>query len=241
VDENYIIFITQGDEASLNVHMKFQVDPKTWEDNSCLKMDCYALKYLTLITKATSLSAYVTLYLAKSFVLAVRYSIGTIGEITFCLAPQIDESEYTPPPIISLSNIFKDDARMLENMESEMNADASAAEVSVEGSSEDAENIELPEDVVVVEEEGYSKDVVGTKRKGGMVLVDKGEKLKRKRRKKKRKDVSTDNMIKISEYTKQQKDNKEMKGHLMSGSHLPSEKMNVNDILLTMPEMDHSV
>ena len=99
---NYVIFHTRGDESDLTYHMKMFVPDDPWIDKTCLKMDRYSLKYLLLISKATSMSTHVTLFLAPDFVLAVKYNIGTIGSVTFCLAPLVDKSDFIPPLIPSV-------------------------------------------------------------------------------------------------------------------------------------------
>lgn len=102
--DNYIIFHTTGDESDLTFHMKIFVADDPWVNKTCLKMDRYSLKYLLLISKATSMSTYVTLFLAPDFVLAVKYNIGTIGSVTFCLAPLVDKSDFIPPCIVQATS-----------------------------------------------------------------------------------------------------------------------------------------
>ena len=48
----------------------------------------FNLKYLVLFTKCTNLSNTVELYLKNDYPLIVRYSVGSLGEIKLCLAPQ---------------------------------------------------------------------------------------------------------------------------------------------------------
>ena len=105
-DKNFIIFHTHGDNSDLTFHMKVHVTDDPWVDNTCLKTDRYSLKYLLLVSKATSMSNYVTLFLAPDFVLAVKYCIGTIGSVTFCLAPLVEKSTFIPPTV-SLANDTK--------------------------------------------------------------------------------------------------------------------------------------
>lgn len=164
--DNYIIFSTDGDDANLRFHMKFRPESTdTWTDNSCLKMERYSLKYLLLITKATSLSNFVTLYLANDFVLAVRYSIGTIGEITFCLAPLVDKSTTIPPLVVPVRDIFTsstDDAKQ-ETPELDNNTEPVSGDTAPP--------------VAAVEHDVTPQRV--------MKLVDSGEVPKRKRRRRK--------------------------------------------------------
>lgn len=89
---NYIVFATDGDEATLVFSLRFEGDQK----EECLKLDRYSLKYLLLVAKATSLSSYVTVFLKKDFVLGIKYKVGTIGTATFCLAPLVDKATSFP-------------------------------------------------------------------------------------------------------------------------------------------------
>lgn len=51
----------------------------------------FALRYLTLFTKATSLGPTVTLCLSPDIPVVVEYPIDDMGHIRFYLAPKIDE------------------------------------------------------------------------------------------------------------------------------------------------------
>jgi proliferating cell nuclear antigen len=166
--ENYIIMACQSDDAPFVFHMKFQPDAKAWQDRSCLKQEVYSLKYLNLIIRATSLSSFVTIFLAKSNVLAIRYNIGSIGEITFCLAPRFETSDFIPPPIISMASIFDESEEEVEVAEV-----AEEEEEEVEEEVEDEEDEEVPESPEM-------------KKKRKMLLVDSGQQMKRRRRKRKK-------------------------------------------------------
>ena len=48
----------------------------------------FNLKYLVLFTKCTNLSNTVELYLKNDYPLIIRYTVGSLGEIKLCLAPQ---------------------------------------------------------------------------------------------------------------------------------------------------------
>ncbi len=74
--------------------------PIAVRQQSCLKRERYSVKYLLLIAKATSMSTSVTLLLAKDYVLVLRYKVGTLGNITFCLAQQIDTEEESGEQLI---------------------------------------------------------------------------------------------------------------------------------------------
>lgn len=51
----------------------------------------FALRYLNLFTKASSLSQQVTLYLSVEFPLMVEYKLDQLGEVKFYLAPRISD------------------------------------------------------------------------------------------------------------------------------------------------------
>lgn len=210
VDQNYIIFTTTGDVADLSFHMKYQVDAKTWTDTSCPKLDRYSLKYISLITKATSLSNFVTLYLAPSFVLAVRYNIGTIGEITFCLAPQFDQAISVPGPIIPINNIF--------------------ADIIGDDDEEDEKKQETGEIVTreKINHEAKKKEKsTPPKRAQKLKMVDDGTKPRRKRRKRRKVDKGAKTKT-IVDYTA---DASIMSGHNMKGLN----EKTINEVLLCGP------
>jgi proliferating cell nuclear antigen len=48
----------------------------------------FNLKYLVLFTKCTNLSNTVELYLKNDYPLIIRYTVGSLGEVKLCLAPQ---------------------------------------------------------------------------------------------------------------------------------------------------------
>eukprot|EP00455_Lapot_gusevi_P022735 TRINITY_DN2369_c0_g1_i10.p1 TRINITY_DN2369_c0_g1~~TRINITY_DN2369_c0_g1_i10.p1 ORF type:complete len:325 (+),score=34.83 TRINITY_DN2369_c0_g1_i10:466-1440(+) len=109
VHGNYIYFVTKGDNVVLRITCGYAssgdkqsanpADPgfeplsgSTYLDQPCDKRDRYSLKYLSLITKATNMSANVRLYLASDYVLIVSYNVGTLGSIYFCLVGSDEES-----------------------------------------------------------------------------------------------------------------------------------------------------
>jgi hypothetical protein len=204
-DDNYIIFST---EATC-FHMKYQVDPKLWKDSSCLKLERYSLKYLLLITKATSLSNFVTIYLQHDFVLAVRYNIGTIGSIMFCLAPHVDPSDTIPSAIVSIKSIFGDDELSEDEIEYERKL---------------LEN-QKPEEKKITKAKKRKVDTIVV---NGTVLKDEGQKLKRKRRKRKKKNDELKTCTLITDFQKKN----EHKPIVYSGNNLPSGKHMVNEVLI---------
>ena len=50
----------------------------------------YSLKYINLFTKSTNLCNTIELYLKKDYPLIMKYNVGTIGEIRFCLAAKAE-------------------------------------------------------------------------------------------------------------------------------------------------------
>ena len=105
---NYIVFATEGDEATLVFSLQFEGE----HEEECLKLDRYSLKYLLLVAKATSLSSYVTVFLKKDFVLGIKYKVGTIGTATFCLAPLVEKATSFPmiKPIAAVATVEGADA-----------------------------------------------------------------------------------------------------------------------------------
>ena len=53
----------------------------------------FALRYLNMFTKASSLSQQVSLYLSKEFPLMVEYKLQQLGVLKFYLAPRISNDE----------------------------------------------------------------------------------------------------------------------------------------------------
>ena len=53
----------------------------------------FALRYLTMFTKATSLSSHVTMELANDRPLKIEYEIEGMGSLCFYLAPKMDDEE----------------------------------------------------------------------------------------------------------------------------------------------------
>jgi proliferating cell nuclear antigen len=51
----------------------------------------FALRYLTLFTKATALGPTVTLSLSPDIPVVIEYPVGNLGHIRYYLAPKIDE------------------------------------------------------------------------------------------------------------------------------------------------------
>jgi len=52
----------------------------------------FSLKYINLFTKSTNLSNTLEIYLKKDFPLMLKYNVANLGDLTFCLAPTLDDS-----------------------------------------------------------------------------------------------------------------------------------------------------
>ena len=94
-----LVFRTKGDEADLI----FCKELKTLGDEEPVfvpKMELYSLRFLLLISKATNLSSHVEIFLEDKQILAIKYSIGTIGTVLFALAPQVEEATECPRAMV---------------------------------------------------------------------------------------------------------------------------------------------
>ena len=58
----------------------------------------FALKYVTLFTKATSLSSQVTISLCSDMPMVVEYKVAEMGYIRYYLAPKVEEEELETNP-----------------------------------------------------------------------------------------------------------------------------------------------
>jgi proliferating cell nuclear antigen len=56
----------------------------------------FSLKYLHIFTKSTNMCNDVELMLTDEYPLVVKYQIGSLGYIKYCLAPKVDEEEEKP-------------------------------------------------------------------------------------------------------------------------------------------------
>ncbi len=58
----------------------------------------FAIRYLNLFTKATSLGPTVTLSMSPDIPIVIEYPIGTCGYIRYYLAPKIDDDAWSHAP-----------------------------------------------------------------------------------------------------------------------------------------------
>lgn len=91
-----IRFSASGDLGTGNIMLKKNVAVDKDEDAVVIEMQepvelNFALRYLTLFTKATALGPTVTLCLSPDIPIVVEYPVDTMGHIRYYLAPKIDE------------------------------------------------------------------------------------------------------------------------------------------------------
>lgn len=94
--KNGVKFSVSGEElsGSINVKQNTSVDKK--DESTIIELQegvslTFALKYLNIFAKATSLAPTVCLSLSKDSPLMVEYKMENIGHIRYYLAPKIDE------------------------------------------------------------------------------------------------------------------------------------------------------
>jgi len=105
--ESLMYIIGKGHMTKLEYKIGFAKDPnnvkgyeeveeyKCFQKNSN-KRDLYAIKCLQSVTKASNLSTNVQIYLyetERGFPLIIRYKIGTLGHVIFCIAPLTEQSD----------------------------------------------------------------------------------------------------------------------------------------------------
>jgi len=92
-------FAVSGDMGSGNIHLKnSQGAVDSDSDSVTVKVEeetslTFALRYLNLFSKGSSLSSRVTLSLSTKVPLKVEYNLEQLGYLRFYLAPKIDEDE----------------------------------------------------------------------------------------------------------------------------------------------------
>ena len=96
-DKNYIKFYVNNE----NIGGGFTLESN---DSDNTELQCkietdnvvnlaFALRYLNMFTKASSIGQQVNLFLSKEFPLMVQYKLAELGVLKFYLAPRISESE----------------------------------------------------------------------------------------------------------------------------------------------------
>ena len=92
-----IKFSVEGDCGSGSVKIG-PTDGETREDQVVLNSEeqvnlSFALRYLTMFTKASNLSSLVNVSLSNEAPLVVKYEIQNLGSLQYYLAPKISEDE----------------------------------------------------------------------------------------------------------------------------------------------------
>ena len=87
---NQLILSCVGDFCSheITISDSEQIMVEHTDNEKEIFQGVFNLKYLVLFTKCTNLSNTVELYLKNDYPLIVRYTVGSLGEIKLCLAPQ---------------------------------------------------------------------------------------------------------------------------------------------------------
>lgn len=94
-----LFFVSTGDECDLFTNVgavELDVDsssPAQSLHKASDKRDRYSLRYLEIILKASSISKYAVLLLAPDYPLVMRFAVGTLGEVTFAMAANVDASK----------------------------------------------------------------------------------------------------------------------------------------------------
>lgn len=97
-EKKALFFHTEGDISSLTPGIEaFENDLQDMSGVQSLrtssdKKELYALRHLTLISKLTNLSKYVTLFLRQDFPLQLRYCVGTMGHATLTVPCKVEIS-----------------------------------------------------------------------------------------------------------------------------------------------------
>eukprot|EP00850_Spirogloea_muscicola_P000034 SM000001S04436 [mRNA] locus=s1:261514:262861:+ [translate_table: standard] len=98
VTKEGVKFSTGGDIGSANIVLRQNTSADKPEEQTIVEMRepvslTFALRYFNSFTKATPLSASVTISMSTNRPVAVEYKIANMGYIRFYLAPKIDEDE----------------------------------------------------------------------------------------------------------------------------------------------------
>ena len=98
VDKNYIKFYVNNE--SIGGGFTLESNDSENEDLQC-KIEtegnvinlAFALRYLNMFTKASSIGQQVNLYLSKEYPLMVQYKLAELGVLKFYLAPRISNED----------------------------------------------------------------------------------------------------------------------------------------------------
>jgi proliferating cell nuclear antigen len=88
--DNKLMFSCKGDFCSHDIILNNSENGMTIDqaDNQSIYQGEFDSKYLLQFTKCTGLSSTIELYLKNDYPLIVQYSVGILGTIKLCLAPQ---------------------------------------------------------------------------------------------------------------------------------------------------------
>lgn len=89
---NQLIISCLGDFCSQEIIIS-DSDQKVVDDTPEIFQGIFNVKYLVLFTKCTNLSNTVELYLKNDYPLIIQYTVGSLGSVKLCLAPQQNETE----------------------------------------------------------------------------------------------------------------------------------------------------
>lgn len=88
---NQLIFDCLGDFCSQEIIIS-DSDQQVIDNSQEIFQGIYNVKYLVLFTKCTNLSNTVELYLKNDYPLIIQYTVGSLGSVKLCLAPQQDSN-----------------------------------------------------------------------------------------------------------------------------------------------------
>jgi proliferating cell nuclear antigen len=96
-NKQYIKFSVTGEVVGGTIKLEAN-DTDSKDDMISIKVDesvnlMFALRYLNMFTKASSLSDHVNLFLSSEYPLMVEYKLKDLGNLRFFLAPRINENE----------------------------------------------------------------------------------------------------------------------------------------------------
>ena len=96
-DKNYIKFYVNNENIGGGFTLEANDSDNTdlqcrIETNSVVNL-AFALRYLNMFTKASSIGQQVSLFLSKEFPLIVQYKLAELGVLKFYLAPRISDND----------------------------------------------------------------------------------------------------------------------------------------------------
>jgi proliferating cell nuclear antigen len=89
---NQLIFDCLGDFCSQEIVISDSDQTVMGDGSNEIFQGVYNVKYLVLFTKCTNLSNTVELYLKNDYPLIIQYTVGSLGSVKLCLAPQQDNN-----------------------------------------------------------------------------------------------------------------------------------------------------